>query len=319
MKVAFASCMSVQVFPQQPVWDWIAAAQPDHLLLLGDSVYLDVDAPKPPRQMSDNEFAQHLHQRWRSQLAQKQFRALLAQLGTGRSHAIWDDHDFLWDNACGAAIRAQPPQSSKIPLSNAFFKAFRAALDAPDGFPAAYTDPAFWNPQEPAPATPSLQLDSDLWLHLSDGRSWRTETTFVAQDKRQLLGAAQRNKFGKAITAQPQAVHLFANGSTSKDWKNYPNDWEWLKAQAAQQRTLLLSGDVHHNDVDAFHTGGLPLHEATSSGVAVRDAVVVGKKEQNYGLLEVSTDTVEIRLFHENVEQTELRRQLSRQSWLPVA
>jgi alkaline phosphatase D len=310
--------MSQSVFPNQPVWDWIAAANPDHLVLLGDSMYTDINAPKPPRQMSDDEFARHLHAQWSAQLAQKQFRSLLDKLGGGKVTAIWDDHDFLWDNAAGAAIRLQPTHSTKIPISNAFFTAFRAALAAPDSFPADYSNAVFWRADEPAPATPSIELQAGLWLHLSDGRSWRTEVTFVPQAKRALLGTAQRNLLGKAMAAQPTAVHLFASGSTSKDWKDFLNDWDWLKANAAARRTLLLSGDVHRNDVDAFHTGGFPLHEATSSGAAVREAVVAGPKQENYGLLEVTDEAVELRLFKSNVEQTDHHRRISRATWLPI-
>ena len=36
MKIAFASCFCEQVFPNQPVWDWIVAKNPDYLILLGD-------------------------------------------------------------------------------------------------------------------------------------------------------------------------------------------------------------------------------------------------------------------------------------------
>lgn len=319
MKIAFASCMSRSVFSSQPVWDWIAAKNPDHLVLLGDSIYIDINATKPPKQMTDDEFAQHLHLQWRSQLSQKQFRSLLEQLGSGRVSAIWDDHDFLWDNAAGAAIRAQPTQNSKIPISNAFFKAFRAALNAPDSFPPTYQDAKFWQADEPPPETPSIELQPGLWLHLSDCRSWRTEVQFVPQAKRHLLGAAQRKRLDLAMQPSPDAVHLLACGSSSKDWKSYVNDWEWLKDQAAVRRTLLLSGDVHHNDVDAFYTGGLPLHEATSSGAAVREAVVVGPKQENYGMLDVTDQVVEISLFKSNAEEAIHHRKLSRESWLPLA
>ena len=318
MKIAFASCMSQSVFPNQPVWDWIAGTNPDHLILLGDSMYIDINAPKPPRQMSDDEFARHLHALWSAQLAQKQFRSLLYKLGSGNVTAIWDDHDFLWDNAAGAAIRLQPTHSTKIPISSAFFKAFRAALDMPDNFPTAYNDAAFWNADEPAPATPSIELQPGLWLHLSDGRSWRTEVTFVPQAKRHLPGNAQRNRLGKVMEANPSAIHLFASGSTSKDWKNYLNDWNWLLAQAAARRTLLLSGDVHHNDVGAFHTGGFPLHEATSSGAAVREAVVAGPKQENYGLLEVTDGAVEFWVLKSNAEEVKHHRKISRATWLPI-
>ena len=45
-----------------PVWDWIAAQQPDRLLLLGDSSYFDIATALHPRDMPDWAFAQHIHQ-----------------------------------------------------------------------------------------------------------------------------------------------------------------------------------------------------------------------------------------------------------------
>jgi hypothetical protein len=42
MRIAFVSCICRQVFDDQPVWDWIRDQVPDKLVLLGDSVYLDI-------------------------------------------------------------------------------------------------------------------------------------------------------------------------------------------------------------------------------------------------------------------------------------
>ena len=42
--------------------------------------------------------------------------------------ATWDDHDFLWNDACGATLAKQPQHSGKIALSTAFFGAYRRAL-----------------------------------------------------------------------------------------------------------------------------------------------------------------------------------------------
>ena len=92
MKIAFTSCMAFTVFAQQPVWDQIAAQRPDRLLLLGDSVYIDAP-PYPigmthPKQMAPVEFLQHVLHRWRTQLDQPQFRALVSAVPTD---AIWDE------------------------------------------------------------------------------------------------------------------------------------------------------------------------------------------------------------------------------------
>jgi alkaline phosphatase D len=79
---------------------------------------------------------------------------------------------------------------------------------------------------------------------------------------------------------------------------------------------LMLSGDIHRNEIDAFYTGGWPLHEATSSGAAVRDAVLAGAERQNHGLLDIDVQSVTISLYKRG--QLEQQRVLSRLTWLPV-
>lgn len=319
MKVAFVSCICTDLFPDQPVWQHIAAHRPDHLVLLGDSIYLDIDSPKPPQEMEDDEFAQHLWKRYSSLLAHPGFSSLVRSLPLGRVFSIWDDHDFLWNDAWGAEFEGSPVHGGKVRLSTAFQEAFRRALAAglaPGSFPASHSDPVFWRADQPRLTTPSLSLAADVRLHLSDGRTPRTRTWLLAESKRAMLGAAQCASFEAAFQqAPPDAIHLFASGSTLAGWKRYGRDWAWLNRMAARHRTLVLSGDIHRNELDGFGTGGFPLHEATSSGVAVKDAVVVGTRKHNFGLLEVTPGQVDVRLFKKGRE--EMRRTLSRATWLP--
>jgi alkaline phosphatase D len=306
-----------RVCPDQPVWTWIAQRAPDRLLLLGDSLYLDVAGPPHPQDMSDVEFAAHAFTLYSEALAQPQFAALVQALPPGRVNAIWDDHDFLWNGAQGGEVH--PLHSGKVRLSTAFHEAFRSALTqglVAGSFPAASNDARFWDLAQPELTTPSIQLEADLWLHLSDGRTHRTRTWLLEESKRTLFGAAQRARFEAVIAHQPQALHLWASGSTIAGCQRYANDWTWLRQMAAQARMLVLSGDIHRNELDAFYTGGWPLHEATSSGAAVRDAVVVGQELRNYGLLDIDANQVTIRLFSDDVLQQQ--RVLDRHTWLPV-
>ncbi|MFO1217966.1 MAG: hypothetical protein U1E89_06215 [Burkholderiaceae bacterium] len=316
MRIAFTSCHFTRVFAQQPVWGWIAQQQPDHLLLLGDKFYLDVAGPAHPEAMTDLEFAQHQLDLYAELVAQPEFAALVAAL-PGRVHTIWDDHDFLWNDACGANVH--PLHSEKLRLSTALLEAFRAALAqglAGAAFPPAIDDAALWNAAQGPLAAPSIALAPDVWLHLSDGRTNRTRTWGVRESRRTILGAAQRDAFTQAVTAQPQALHLFASGSTVAGWQPYATDLAWLEGLAANQRLLVLSGDIHRNRLDAFYTGGFPMHEATSSGAAVRDAVVVGAQRRNFGLLDIDALQLTIRLYRSN--QLEMQRTLDRHTWLPV-
>lgn len=320
MRVAFASCAFTGVFPQQPVWDWIAAQQPDHLVLLGDSTYFDVFAATHPRDLDDWGFAQHAHARYVELIAQPQLQALVAGMPAGTVHAIWDDHDFLWDNACGADEGIQRMHGGKIRYATALLEAFRDALFQqlnPGVFPADPGDSALWDWLQPPLTTPSVLLAPQVWLHLSDGRTHRTPTFLVRESHRTLLGSAQKEAFRQEIEAAPGAVHLWASGSTFAGWRRYERDRDWLMRLAQQHRLLMLSGDIHRNEIDAFSNGPnlFPLHEATSSGAAVRDAVVVGAARRNFGLVEIDDARVAIRLFKNNAPQTE--RVIDRATWLP--
>lgn len=318
MRIAFASCVFTARYPEQPVWDWIAAQNPDHLVLLGDSTYFDIDTLMHPRDMPDWAFAQHVHRRYTELIAQPRFVALVGAMQQGRVHAIWDDHDFLWDGATGGDLDMRRTHGGKMRLATAFLEAFRAALQqrlAADSFPANANDPVLWDMDQLPLDTPSLELEPDLWLHLSDGRTHRTRTFLVAESDRTMFGADQKAAFAQAITNAPQAVHLWASGSTMAGYQRYTLDIQWLMGLASQQRMLMLSGDIHRNTTDVFlNANGFPLHEATSSGAAVKDAVVVGDMQKNFGILDVGPLQVDISLYGDNQQQG-ATISIDRQTW----
>ena len=295
MKLAFTSCMSFTVFAQQPVWDHIAAHQPDRLVLLGDSVYLDA-GPYPinvnhPKDLLPLDFLQHVLGRWRVQLDQPQFRALVAAVPTD---AIWDDHDFLWDESAAEGAIGRTVYAGNIRSSRALFNAFCRTLDArlaKGSFPAAYNDASINQPDEPPPGYRWRDLGDGLQLHLTDGRSWRI--------RRDLLGAAQRTLIETRLAAAPTAIHLLASGSVLRNdcdarWQDY-DDYGWLLGLARQYKMLVLSGDIHANRFQAIDLGGGRwLYDATASGAAIKKLVSMGSNCENYGLL--STDASQLRL-----------------------
>lgn len=314
--------MCTHVISNQPVWDQIATQRPDILVLLGDSIYLDINNDHP-QYLDDDAFGQRLHTRYLELISQPQFRALIEQLGPGKTFTVWDDHDFLWDDAPGALWREVPMQRDKIRISTAFHEAFRRALSlglSQGSFPLDYQAPIFWDLKQGNLLTESVRLNHQLMLHLCDVRSFRTVTSFTLPEAdRTILGSAQKLRIASQIQASPaDTIHLIASGSTIKDWKNFRFDFEWLLELASQHQIIVLSGDIHRNSVDAFYTGGLPLHEVTSSGAAVRDAVSLGQLQQNYGVLEVGADSTSVRLFHFGVQERIFDRKYSHATWLPV-
>jgi alkaline phosphatase D len=316
MKIAFTSCMAFTVFAQQPVWDQIAAQRPDRLLLLGDSVYIDA-GPYPigmthPKQMAPVEFLQHVLHRWRTQLDQPQFRALVAAVPTD---AIWDDHDFLWDESYGERAIEKVVYKENIRISRALFNAFRRTLDerlAPGSFPSAYNDASINQPNEPPPGYRHRALAPDLHLHLTDGRSWR-----IGKD---LLGANQRAQIEAKLAAAPAAVHLIASGSVVQAdddarWSLF-DDYNWLVGLARTYKILVLSGDIHANRFKSTNLGdGRWLHDATASGAAVCKLVGVGSKCQNYGLLTTDPATLRLDFFSHGTPDSVGSWAIDRHTW----
>ena len=114
-----------------------------------------------------------------------------------------------------------------------------------------------------------------------DGRFPPTGSLLFEATESAADGHAQR--VARTPRSAPPPVHLWANGSTL-----------------------------------GFHTGGLPLHEPTPSGAAVRDALIVGASRQNHGCwtwthersARVCTNTTRWNKKQERV--------LGSSAWLPV-
>ncbi|HEY8878333.1 MAG TPA: hypothetical protein VIN03_12270 [Roseateles sp.] len=316
MKVAFTSCMLQQRFDSQPVWQRIQALDPDHLVLLGNAIHLDIDADV--RRMSAGEFAARAHGLYRDQLAVPEFDALLRHMagkGGRRVFAIWNDHDFLWHDAAGADIVKGAEHADKLEPSRVLFQCFQQALAAPGSFPGQLDEVRPPKEPETGPLHESLPLRDDVWLHLTDSRSQRTVTWLVPQDQRALLGLQQLDALATAIATAPSgSVHLVASASAGADWQHHQRDWTALGDIASRQRLLMLSGGLLRNAF-ASHVSaqGWPLHEASASGAAVRDAILYGAEIQNFALAEIEPAEVRIRFFDRDGETAP--RHIARESW----
>ena len=316
MKLAFTSCMSFTVFAQQPVWDQIAARRPDRLVLLGDSIYIDA-GPYPtnivhPKELAPFDFLLHVLGRWRVQLDQPQFRALVKAVPTD---AIWDDHDFLWDESAAEGAIGRKVYADNIRTSRALFNAFCRTLEArlaPGSFPAAYNDASINQPNEPPPGYRWRDLGDGLMLHLTDGRSWRI--------KKELLGADQRAQIEARLAAAPAAIHLLASGSVLRNdcdsrWEDY-DDYAWLQGLARRYKILVLSGDIHANRFQSIKLGnGRWLHDATASGAAINKLVDTGSKCENYGLLSSDASTLRLDFFSHGTPDSVGAWAIDRNSW----
>jgi phosphodiesterase/alkaline phosphatase D-like protein len=320
MRIAFTSCFSAKLFPEQPVWKEIANAQPDVLVLLGDSIYLDQApglipgvahslSPHGLQALDAAAFAEHAHRLYQLQLEQEQFKALIAKMNL-RTYAIWDDHDFLWNNACGADIMGGALEQLVYP-SRALFAAW---CDALQGKPFPEKPPAFDQATRP-PGYRHVDLGLNVHLHLTDGRTWR------AGDDSALLGMEQLAAIERQMEQTgPGATHLLASGSvverrTREAWVHCGAEYEQLHRIAAKHNILVLSGDVHDNQLCAYRLdGGRNLFEATASGAALRTLVHFGSLQRNYGLLDIDAENLHIQVFKSNTVP-QFRGTIDRQHW----
>jgi hypothetical protein len=318
MRIAFTSCSNRRLFKPQAVWNAIAAHAPDALVLLGDSIYLDVPwaGATHPRKLSEVDFVEHGRRLYAAQLAEPGFAALVKAVPT---HAIWDDHDFLWNESYEEGAAARPVHRGTVRATRALFRAWTETLDARlqgDGFPRDALDFRLWQPDEPAPGYRWRDLGGGVALHLTDGRSWR-----LGQE---LLGAAQRKAIERQIQALPaDTVHLLASGSVVEQhkgdrWAQFATDRAWLERLARQHRVLVLSGDIHDNRWDALPVGpDRWLYDATSSGAAVSRLVVAGPALEHFGLVDIDAAQVAVSWFARGAPDR-LPRRIARDTWRPL-
>jgi alkaline phosphatase D len=304
MRLVFLSCMTPRLVRPQPVWSHVAALAPDVLLLLGDNIYNDVPdtAMEALQQMLPDAFAAHMLGRYREQLDEPGFAALVRNPAI-RKFALWDDHDFLWNNAHGGELVAQPDARGKMQISTNLMRMFRNVLAThdPSDWPATTSDARIWQGVG-QPGFAWLGHSAEVLepgrtvLHLTDGRSFRK--------KKVLLGEPQRSAMTAAFAADPKSLHIIASGlplhpTSGEGWHKAPVDHDWLLGQVGARGWLMLSGDKHKNDFEPHTTpAGGKLVDATSSGAAIRVVkgipIIVGKEICLYGVADIEPNVVKI-------------------------
>lgn len=295
MKIAFTSCCDAINDPVQQAWSYISQHKPTHLVLLGDNIYMDYcfgDHPYKngaPRNLPLSEFATYMHARYAHQWSVVSFKAAI-QAST--VYAIWDDHDFGWNNARGGA--GDDESGERMPadyrrVSRRLFEQFRTALrEKPAAYPAIPFTPGTV-PTDLGSISQTVDLSTKLRLHLLDGRSFRESP----DQQHSLLGETQLQALSNALLASP-SVNLLASGTTFKDWKRYL-EGDWLKSSAEKHRIVMLSGDVHEPNIDQHGA----LIEATASAIAQppRITSLFGKKTGIYGLIQMEEAAISISVW----------------------
>ncbi len=324
LNIAFTSCCDAVRDATQSAWTALAALDPSHIVLLGDSIYMDYGLGDHIRNgqainLPLAKFSQRMHGYYAQQWAVQNFQQALS----GRTvHAIWDDHDLGCDNGrClqpDVAIDANPenesPTNSRYmppeyrQCARALFAQFRQVLvEKPANYPGNPL-PDGVAKQDLGSIATTVDLAPGVRLHLTDGRTFRP----LAGHYNSLLGESQRQALQNALLPEP-GINLIASGTTLKDWKSYYPDYVWLRAQAKTHRILVLSGDIHEPD---FRQLGR-LFEATASAMAQPADItaLAGKKSEVFALLTIDETTLSMNWWVEGQHKVADTQRISRDSW----
>lgn len=296
MKIAFTSCFDAIKDDKQTVWDEVRAQTPEVLLLLGDTIYMDYGRTLgKPRKFSNAEFADDMYNRYKAQWGVESFRKLVGSVQ--RIGIIWDDHDFAWNNSCGAGTgKKNAVPKEKRHISKNLFLQFKHRVQQKPVTPD----------YPPPPALAKLLEDDDTGIQeafdhgpariiMLDGRTYREDPSDDDETPtRSLLGQAQRDWLEEQIETS-NSIKLICSGSVlyrkGESWMHYM-DYEWLIGKGFT-KTVVLSGDIHTN-ATYLHDG--KLFEATASGAA-RPGLFGASG--NFGILEIGGGQVKVILYDE--------------------
>ncbi len=280
MKIAFASCMNFDQFDDQPIWERVAAQQPDYLFLLGDQIYMDFwPHLGEPEGWPDDRFETEMRTRYEQQWNEPHFKRLLDQLRPrqgidGGVYGTWDDHDFAWNNANGLAV---PPAKKRITA-----QLFSQFMGSPAGEHGIFH------------SVPLREAGQTVGKAIFLDTRWNRD---APGDNNDLLGEAQF-AFLEDELREETGLTIVCAGSpqraTGKGWAMYRRDWQRFQQLLGARKAIFLSGDIHEN---AFIPpgSGARMFEIVSSGAAVKKFGLVGKR-RNYGLLDWSAERTQVKL-----------------------
>lgn len=218
--VAFGSCADERKFPAQPIWGQILAAQPDALVLLGDTPYIDSTRLAVQRRRYA-EFHDHAD-----------VAGCLRCLST---YATWDDHDYTTNDRFGDVDDRE--HSRQAFVENHALAAYG------DGTHGIYT---------------SFRR-GPLEVFVLDTR-WFADTEpspFGDGGQRTLLGKRQCEWLQRGLLASTAPYKVLASGmvwngavrpAKQDTWANWPHErdglWRWL-GEHRITGVVLVGGDLH--------------------------------------------------------------------------
>lgn len=261
--------------PKEFMWATIQRAQPDALVLLGDNVYID-----HPEQPAVQRYCYYRRQ------SHPFFRELTANVPV---YAIWDDHDFIRNDAWGGPQTHTPVWKPNV------WRVFQENWNNP-----AYGD---------GPAQPGCWFSfsiGDVDFFLLDGRYYRTDPKSPSPS---MLGPVQKEWLFRRLSRSQAVFKILASpvpwskgtkpGSLDT-WDGYAEEREEIFRFVESQKipgVFLLSADRHRSDAWKIERpDGYDLYEFESSRLTnihshrtLPEALFSYNEKCSFGMLEFDT------------------------------
>lgn len=290
-RVAFGSCARYERDPVQRVFDGVVRQSPDLFLWLGDNVYADTEAPEA------------IAQEYRRQ---RSVNSLLPLLRSVPQLAIWDDHDFGYNNSDGTS----PVKQQSL-----------------DVFRRYWANPSYGLPDSPGVFFQYTYGGIDFFM--LDGRYYRSPNGATDGAEKTFLGASQLAWLKEALLASRSPFKILACGSgwsmadgeKGDTWAAFRTERDALFDFIRDRKiegVVCLSGDSHVGELNCIpwsERGGYDIYDLVSSPLAqgTSDSWVnqrpeirmrkVHMADANFGLLEfvhVPTPKLTFTLYDEN-------------------
>lgn len=244
-RVAFGSCCRLQFDSEQRIFQTVRALEPDMFLWLGDNIYADSDVPSA---IAD------LYRRGRVVPALEPLLRETPQL------AIWDDHDFGFNDSDG-----QSP-----------FKREALAL-----FRQYWANPAGGEPGNPG--IYFVQNYGGVHFFFLDGRYYRDPSAASDGPGKSMLGARQKSWLKKQLKASQAPFKILASGGgwSSAEQEDGGDSWgaymherneifDFIRDEQIGG-VVCISGDSHMGELNCIprsDQGGYDIYDFCSSPLA---------------------------------------------------
>jgi alkaline phosphatase D len=288
-RVAFGSCCRIQYDDRQRIFDVVRQLDPDLFLWLGDNIYGDSDQP---------ETHADLYRRGRV------VPSLVPVLRSVPSLAIWDDHDFGFNDSDGSN-----------PAKGALLRLFKRY----------WANPSYGEPDNPG--VYFRQSVGDVDFFMLDGRYYRDASDGPEKPGRTMLGPRQKQWLKDELVKSRATFKVLASGTgwsmaehhkDGDSWAVYVSERDEILDFIRDRRitgVFGISGDSHMGELNCVprsEAGAYDFYDFCSSPLAQTPAMrfvdqvpevrvrPVWNRTTNVGLLTFrmgAEPSVEMRLF----------------------